>query len=178
MLAGNLHAFMIAPNLERTDFHIIASLPDTVDDRNQFNNRNWFRNWNHNERYETFPHLLCLFFCLYFNLRELLIKVWFMALSSIPLEGNWALESAFGGSLRITQLISVSHHTWGITFGMPCHLVQYKLLAWPHVIPVVWALVCHAMLYNHHPGLCYAMLGLIMGTGQYNTHSHSVIPWV
>ena len=101
-----------------------------------------------------------------------------MALSSIPLEGNWALESAFGGSLRITQLISVSHHTWGITFGMPYHLVQYKLLAWPHVIPVVWALVCHAMLYNHHPGLCYAMLGLIMGTGQYNTHSHSVIPWV
>ena len=36
MLAGNLHAFMIAPNLERTDFHIIATLPDTVDDRNQF----------------------------------------------------------------------------------------------------------------------------------------------
>ena len=87
---------------------------------------------------------------LYFNLRELLIKVWFMALSSIPLEGNWALESAFGGSLRITQLISVSHHTWGITFGMPCHLVQYKLLAWPHVIPAVRALICHAMLYNHH----------------------------
>ena len=80
----------------------------------------------------------------------LLIKVWFMALSSIPLEGNWALESAFGGSLRITQLISVSHHTWGITFGMPCHLVQYKLLAWPHVIPAVRALICHAMLYNHH----------------------------
>ena len=81
-----------------------------------------------------------------------------MALSSIPLEGNWALESAFGGSLRITQLISVSHHTWGITFGMPCHLVQYKLLAWPHVIPVIWALVRHAMLYNHHPWalLCHA----------------------
>ena len=81
-----------------------------------------------------------------------------MALSSIPLEGNWALESAFGGSLRITQLISVSHHTWGITFGMPCHLVQYKLLAWPHVITAVCALVCHAMLYNHHPWalLCHA----------------------
>ena len=81
-----------------------------------------------------------------------------MALSSIPLESNWALESAFGGSLRITQLISVSHHTWGITFGMPCHVVQHKLLAWPHVIPVIWALVRHAMLYNHHPWalLCHA----------------------
>ena len=71
-----------------------------------------------------------------------------MALSSIPLEGNWALESAFGGSLRITQLISVSHHTWGITFGMPCHLVQYKL-SLCHILGV-GTVVNHALI-PHQP---------------------------
>ena len=42
MLAGNLRTLMIAPNLERKNFHVAVSLSDTETDRNQLNETDFF----------------------------------------------------------------------------------------------------------------------------------------